>query len=143
MNRIRKIGDTYQVLITPSIVSDASIGLMYGNWTDADLKGFCIKAYDDLADAQCEALRLPDINWKRIVSSHVDFFKDIKQKVSNLLDKYNLIYEMKATIVQPDDLKNTLFDRVIKFGDRFSLSHHMNDIISIHGHQIYSSCPEY
>ena len=38
---------------------------------------------------------------------------------------------MKATIVQPDDLKNTLFDRVIKFGDRFSLSHHMNDIISI------------
>lgn len=131
MNRIRKINNIYQVLSTPNLPMAPGMEIISGNWEDAHLKGFCVKDYDNLSDAQMDAFSQSDIDWNKLVSMHIDFFHIIKKKITSILDAHRFIYEIDARLTTPDDLKNITFDRVIKFGSRFTLTYDMNDIINI------------
>jgi hypothetical protein len=131
MNRIRVINNTFQVLETPNLVYDGDMGLLVGGWNDPTLRGFCVKEFNTLEEAQCVAFRQSDINWYKLVSMHVDAYHLICKKVESVLAKHKFIYNIDKRLANPDDLKDITFDRVIKLGKRFSLTYDMNDIINI------------
>jgi hypothetical protein len=131
MNRIRKINNTYQVLLTPSYATELNMELMVGNWSDPHLKGFYVKEFSTLQEAQHEALKYGNIEWDKLVRIHIDFFHIIKKKIKKILDEYKFIYELDAHLTSPNELKDTMFDRVIQFGNRFSLTYDLNDIMMI------------
>ena len=131
MNRIRKINNIYQVLSTPNLPMAPGMEIISGNWEDAHLKGFCVKDYDNLSDAQMDAFSQADIDWHKLVGMHIDFYHMITKKIKSILDAHRFIYEIDTRLMTPDDLKNITFDRVIKFGSRFTLTYDMNDIVNI------------
>jgi hypothetical protein len=132
MNRIRKYADKFQVLITPTNHYDTQFEVLLGGWTDEYLRNFTILEFDTLAEAQCEAFKHPDIDWMRMVLYHKSAFHDIKKLISESLDKYNFIVDFVPQFMEPDHVKNSIFDRVMFHQDRFTLVYHMNDIISYH-----------
>jgi len=130
MNRIRKVGDIYQVLITPYMKVAPDVPLLIGNWDDENLRNYSIISYDNLGDAQCEAFNYPDIDWHRIALNHEHIFIRLKKTISDLLERYNFKVEFKADIMDGEILKNTMFNRVERDGERFNLRFAMNDLIS-------------
>lgn len=130
MNRIRKINDIYQVLITPDIRISPDSSLLIGNWEDESLRNYFVLQFDSLNDAQSEAYKFPDIDWYRMILNHEHIFKRLEHTIKTILDTNYLNVEFKPVLLDPETLKNTMFDRVIKGGDRFNLRYGMNDIIN-------------
>ena len=130
MNRIRKIDNNYQVLITPDIKLSPDSSLLIGNWEDESLRNYYILQFESLNDAQAEAYNYPDIDWYRISLNHQHIFQRLEQTLKYILNENDLSVEMKSTLMDPETFKNTIFDRVIKGGERFNLRYGMNDIIS-------------
>lgn len=131
MNRIRKVGNKYQVLITPERQLSPDNDLMMGNWEDKNLKGFYIIEFNDRQDAYYKASDYNDIQWGRIVSMHMDFYKQIGTDIKNILDNHNLSYNMNKKISTPEQLKNNMFNRVMNNGKRFTLLNDFNDVVTI------------
>lgn len=131
MNRIRKVGNIWQVLITPSYVSSPSMEIMLGNWTDEKLRGFQVIETDNQQDAMDIAFSLPDINWNKLVNIHVDAFQSLSKAIQRILKTHHVIADVYPKLQTPLSLKNTIFDRVLIKGGRFTLRHEANDIISI------------
>lgn len=134
MNRIRKIQDSYQVLITPVLIFNTSFELLLGNWPDKNLTGFEIKTFTSEETALCESFKYPDIDWHRLVL----LFKDEAEKCKNLSE----LSDFKMNIMTPEELKNMFFDRVLLFGDSFRLIYHMNDILTF-THEIKDKFTKY
>ena len=130
MNRIRKVGNTYQVLITPNIKIAPDQSLLLGNWEDESLRNYYVLQFETLNDAQCEAYKYPDINWYRMVQNHEHIFKRLEQTIRAILIENNYNVDFRANIMDPETLKNTMFDRVAKGGERFNLRYGLNDLIS-------------
>ncbi|AYV78341.1 MAG: hypothetical protein Edafosvirus10_16 [Edafosvirus sp.] len=131
MNRIRKWHNKWQVLITPTYVYSPSVELMLGNFTDENLRGYYIVEYNDLQSAQCEALKLPDIPWYKLISMHKDIYNQLCGIIRGIINKQHFIAEVDCSLMNTDTLKNTMFDRVMIGGNRFTLAYNMNDIIGI------------
>ena len=133
MNRIRRYGNKYQVLITPHHRFDSGFELMLGNWTDQHLKSYQIVTYNTMEDAMGKAFQYPDINWDQMVLWHRNIFSKlyeiIKYEIS--VNNFNDV-DLNPILQKPSDLKNLMFDRVMIYGDRFKLGYHMNDIITFH-----------
>ncbi len=132
MNRIREYNFRYQVLITPTMPYHTSFELMIGNWTDEHLRNYYILEFDNLGDAQCEAFKHPDLDWEKLVLMHQHSFYDLKKLIKEILDSHNFIGEIQPRIFSPEELKQTMFDRVMYYGKRFTLKFKMNDIIAFH-----------
>lgn len=135
MNRIRKYGNLFQVLITPTQVANAGFELLRGDmlsFDDSFLRNYSILSYDKLGDAQCEAFNFPDIDWDSMILLNNNAYIDIKNLIKGDLVKTNLIDRVtfKPHVMNSIELKNTMFDRVIISGNRFNLSYQLNDIIS-------------
>lgn len=130
MNRIRKIDNIYQVLITPDISMSPDSSLMLGCWTDEYLRNYSVVSFMTMNDAMTEALKYPDINWVRLVLNHQEIFKRLKFAIKNILDEKSFNVDYKPELMSPEKLKNIMFDRVIRGGDRFNLKSNFNDIIS-------------
>lgn len=130
MNRIRRVDDIFQVLITPYLKVAPDVPLLIGNWDDENLRNYSVISYESLNDAQCEAFNYPDIDWHRIVLSHEHIFIRLRDTIKDLLDQYDFKVEFKANIMDGEMLKNTIFNRVERDGERFNLRFAMNDIIS-------------
>jgi len=130
MNRIRKVDNTYQVLITPDIQMSPDSSLLLGNWADESLRNYYILQFESLNDAQCEAYNYPDIDWYKMSLNHQHIFVRLENSIKSILNEHNLNVEMKSTLMDPETLKNLMFDRVAKGGERFNLRYGMNDIIS-------------
>jgi hypothetical protein len=130
MNRIRKVDNKYQVLITPEykVVPDSVV--MIGNFTDENLRNYYIVEFDDLEEAQCEALKYNDIDWERFILNHVEIFKRLNMQLKSILDENSFFVECRPKLMNSEELKNTFMDRVINGGERFNLRHKLNDIIS-------------
>ena len=75
MNRIRKVDNMYQVLITPDIKISPDSALLIGNWSDESLRNFYVLQFESLNDAQAEAFKYPDIDWYKIVLNHKYIFE--------------------------------------------------------------------
>jgi Pyruvate-formate lyase len=132
MNRIRKIENIYQVLITPVQKYNAGFEILRGsfNVNDQYLTNYTIMEFSTLYEAQNEASKYPDLDWDSLVLLHQNVYIDLKKYIKNILDKNNFIYEYEPRISTSASLKNIIFDRVMKYGKRFVLSYNMNDIIS-------------
>lgn len=132
MNRIRKYGDKYQVLYTPTWPENPSFEIIMGNWTDEHLRGYYVRDFETLGDAQCEAFNYPDIPWDIMVTSYKNSFYDNKKIIRNILDQNKFIVEFEAKFMDQDMVKNAMFNRVLNSGKRFTLAYGMNDIVSYH-----------
>jgi hypothetical protein len=58
MNRIRKHGYKFEVLVTPFRKYDASMETILGGWRDENLGGYSIKTFNSLAEAQDEEINI-------------------------------------------------------------------------------------
>lgn len=132
MNRVRKHGNKFQVLITPHHIYHAGFELMLGNWTDTHLKNYRIETFDSWEDAMDRAYQYPDINWDQMILWHKDIFSKLHGIIKYELDVNNFKVEYEPKLLNPYQAKNLMFDRVMMFGNRFRLGYHMNDIISFH-----------
>lgn len=130
MNRIRKLGAVFQVLITPSIKVSPDSSIMVGNWEDDELQNFYVLEFPTLGNAKCEALKHPDIDWYRLVLNHKYIFQRLENTVRSVVNDQGMTVEFIPKLMSPETLKNTMFDRVMKDGDRFNLRYGASDIIS-------------
>jgi hypothetical protein len=105
--------------------------IMLGNWTDAKLRGFKVVEFPTMHEAMDLAYKYPDIDWNKLVSIHEDAFDTINKSVKSVLKKYNFIVELDSHLMDAEEIKNTMFDRVIKLGERYTMFYNANDVISI------------
>ena len=129
MNRIREYNGTFQVLITPDIKISPDTSLLIGNWADENLRNYYVLQYDTFNDAMAEALNYPDIDWYKMVLNHKYIFMRLDSTLKHIISEYNFNVEYKAQLLDPTTLKNVMFDRVMKGGERFNLRYGLNDII--------------
>lgn len=132
MNRIRKYKNYWQVLYTPCWIYSPSFEILRGFWDDDKLRNYYIREFETLSDAQCEAFKMPDIEWIRMVVMHKDAFHDLKDIIKKIIYGNNYIVDFEATFMDPDMAKESMFNRVMNNGRRFTLVNNMNDIISYH-----------
>jgi hypothetical protein len=130
MNRVRKIGDEYQVLLTPHQRFHSGIELMLGNWTDPHLENYYVETYKSWEDAMARAYNFPDINWDQLILYHKDIYSKLFEIIRYEIDVNNFDMTLKPILLNSHQVKNLMFDRVADFGKRFRLIYHMNDIIS-------------
>lgn len=130
MNRIRKYNDKWQVLITPTQHYNPQFEILLGGWTDENLRNFYIKEYSTLNDAQSEAFNHPDIDWMKMVLMYKSSYHELKNQIQNNLKKHNFVCDFIPQYMEPEQVKNSVFNRVMLHQDRFRLVYHMNDIIS-------------
>lgn len=131
MNRIRRVGDIYEVLVTPNITFDSDMELIAGNWTDPYLKGFYIKDFDNEQDAYYFSATMPDMDWMKLIRMNKDFKPIVHDKVEKILDSHGFTYNIETVLMTPVQLKNTIFDRVKNSGKRFTLASNLNDVLTV------------
>ncbi|ATZ80307.1 hypothetical protein BMW23_0249 [Bodo saltans virus] len=139
MNRLRKYNNSYQVLITPTHRFDAGFELILGNWDDDQLKGYKINEYSTFEDAIRIASQYPDINWDQMVLWHKDIYNKLYGVLRSELLSNNFDVDLDPKLLNSHQIKNVMFDRVAIYGNRFKLGYHMNDIISFHISNPYTS----
>lgn len=132
MNRIRETAEGYEVLTTPHRKYDVGFEFMLGSWTDEGLSGFKVYTYDNYADAECEALRHPDINWEQLHAFHKDQYNMFRSIVSKIVEHSAITCSVIPTLMTPIQIKNIMMDRVLKADttNSFRLAYDMNDIIT-------------
>lgn len=139
MNRIRKYDNIYQVLITPHQKYNVGFEFLLGSWTDEALMGFIVKEYDNLYEAECEAIQHPDINWEQLVEFHKDSYQFLKSQIQEIINRSNMAVELIPVLLTPEQVKNKMFERVIKGNvelrkdetlSGFRTVYDMNDIIN-------------
>lgn len=130
MNRIRESDSGYEVLLTPNIKFSPDSSLMVGNWEDEDLRNFEVIRTDHLLDAQNVAFGQPDIDWQKIILNHTHIYDRLRKLLKSIIDEQDMNVEFKPHLMSPNELKNTMMDRVQIGGDRFNLRHGANDMIS-------------
>lgn len=131
MNRIRRINNSYQVLITPGIKISPDSSLMFGLWADPSLRGYYVKTFESMNEAMCEAFKYPDIDWTRLVINHEHMFIRLRNLLTNII-KENVAdqLQIRSNLMSGEAFKNTMMDRVILYGSRFNLKEHFSDLIS-------------
>jgi hypothetical protein len=132
MNRIRKYKNKIQVLITPHHRFDPGFELMLGAWTDDHLRNYHIMEFIDMDDALGEAFNYPDIDWEKMVLFHKDIYVKLYKIIKSELQDNDFITEFEPQIMTANQIKETMFDRVMKLGKRFKLNYNLNDIIGYH-----------
>jgi len=132
MNRIRKYNDKYQVLVTPARVIDAGFEMMLGDWSDANLETYDVRTVATLQDALAISFDYPDISWTRFVLWHENDYRRLYQLVKRDIASHKYSVEMTSSLLSALQLKNTMFDRVSKYGTRFKTNEHVNDIITFY-----------
>jgi len=131
-NRVRKYSKgIYQVLISGKNMYD-SAGEMMGNWTDDKLRNYRIEEFSNEEDALAEAYEHPDINWESIIMYHKEVYMHLYKLIKSELEENEFIVEFEPKMMTAEELKNKMFDRVMQFGDRFSLTYNLNDVIGFH-----------
>jgi hypothetical protein len=140
MNRIRKYGNKYQVLVTPHHRFHSGFELMLGNWTDEHLKTYQVITFPTEEEAMKKAFQYPEINWDQMVLWHKHIFDKLNNVIKYEINVNNFDdVSLLPIILYPEHLKNMMFDRVMAHGNRFRLGYHMNDVISFHITHPYTS----
>lgn len=136
MNRIRETRSGYQVLTTPHMKFDADFEYMLGSWTDEGLSGFNVYTFESYSEAECEALKHPDIIWEKLTEFHRDQYHEFGALINDVLDHVKITVDLYPHLMKPSEVKNTMMNRVLKHQmsteeySSFRLAYDMNDIIS-------------
>ena len=86
--------------------------------------------YASLNDAQAEAYKYADIDWFRLIINHKYIYERLNETIRQILQENNFDVECIGHLMEPDEFKNKMFERVIRNGERFNLRWNFNDIIS-------------
>lgn len=128
MNRIRKINNTYQVLVNQNYTTNPSIELTLGSLTDEKLLNYEIVEFQSMQDALNLAYNMPDINFNKISSSCVDAYKRLNKLIQRYLKNMSITF--KSKLLNPNELKTITFDRISNLGNRFTFLYNFNDVIA-------------
>lgn len=128
MNRIRNINNKYEVLINNNYTTNPSIEVSLGELFNTQLRNYEIKIFDNLQDALNLAYNYPLLNFNKMHSDCVDNFKKLTYLINKVLKEQNV--NIKPKLLEPDEIKNMLFDRILQKGRRFTFYYNFNDIIS-------------
>lgn len=128
MNRIRNINNKYEVLINNNYTTNPSIEVSLGELFNTQLRNYEIKIFDNLQDALNLAYNYPPLNFNKMHSDCVDNFKKLTYLINKILKEQNV--NIKPKLLEPDEIKNMLFDRILQKGRRFTFYYNFNDIIS-------------
>ena len=98
------------------------------------MMGFHVLSFPSYDEAKCEALKHPDINWQQLSEYHKDNYLSLRNMISDLIAHTKIAVDFVPNLLTPDQIKNKMFDRVIKgqYGQNnsFRLVNDMNDIIN-------------
>ncbi|VBB18536.1 hypothetical protein YASMINEVIRUS_999 [Yasminevirus sp. GU-2018] len=139
MNRVRRVGNIYQCLISPHRKYDTGFEYLLGSWTDESMTGFEVRTYSSYTEAECEAIEMPDIDWDRLVEFHKESYLFLRDHLTKSLARIGIATDFKHYLATPIQAKNRMFDRVIKGNEAmieknittgFRTVYNMNDIIS-------------
>ena len=130
MNRIRQHKGSFQVIITPDIKISPDNALLIGNWADENLRNYYVLEFATFNDAMAEALNYPDIDWYKMILNHRYIYAQLEAILRSIIKDYNFNVEFIPLLVDAVTLKNVMFERVIRGGERFNLRYGLNDIIS-------------
>lgn len=122
MNRIREVHGGYQVLTTPHRKYDVGFEFMLGSWTDEGLLGFKVYEFDSYADAECEAMRHPDISWERLNEFHKDQYELFGNIISKILNHISITSNFYQNLMGAMEIKNTMMNRVLKIQKAMNVS---------------------
>jgi len=115
MNRVRNSNNFYQVLLTPDIndVSSPDSSTLIGSWFEPNLENFRVLQFTNRNDAIYEALKYPDINWRKIITDHEFIYKELKTMVETVLSAYPINVQVIPKLMSPCELKNNVFDAAL------------------------------
>jgi len=115
MNRVRNYNGIYQVLLTPDIndVSSPDSSTLVGSWFEPDLSNFSVLQFNTMNDAMYEALKYPDIDWKKIVTDHEYIYQELSTRLKTILNMYRINVQVIPQLMSPCILKNNIFDAAI------------------------------
>jgi hypothetical protein len=130
MNRIREKDGKSQVLVTPHNRFDNSFELILGNWSDQYLKNYSVVIFEDSEKAFEFSYTMPDLNWNKLILFNKDNFQQLYKIIQHhiIINEFNV--EFVAKMQTPEELKNTMFERIILKGERFRLQNDLNDIFA-------------
>ena len=133
MDRIRKYRGKFQVLHSPSQVSNAGFELLRGDmvsFDDSFLRNYSIATYGTLADALYDSYYYAPLDWDSLVLLNKSAFYDLQLLIKEDLNAFNINVQFEPKMMTPLELKETMFNRVMMYGSRFKASYQLNDIIS-------------
>ena len=132
MNRLRKISDKYEFLITPQLIYQTGFELMLGNWTDKNFGGFAIKEYTskNIQNIISTICQYPEINFDQLILFHKEIYNKLYELIIKDLEKINDQILLIPKLLNSYELRDNFFNRVKILGDDFRLLYHMTDIIS-------------
>lgn len=115
MNRVRYSNNFYQVLLTPDIndVSSPDSSTLIGSWFEPDLSNFSVIQFDNKNDAIYEALKYPNIDWRKIITDHEFIYKELTALVQKILSAYPINVQVMPKLLSPCELKNNVFDAAL------------------------------
>lgn len=128
MNRIRIYNNKFQVLITPTILPNASFEMIIDQWYDENFIHFYIKEYEIQAEAMCEALNYPDIDWYKLVNIHRENYNMYNKMIREIVEKNKMVVEIESILIEPNILKHLVFDKVMQ--SDYDLKYGLHEIIS-------------
>jgi hypothetical protein len=102
-----------------------------GGWTDARLKGFYVKEFDNLEDAQIEAYKYPNLDWSYLVALQSSSYEKLNGIMKEFLGSLDIVHEYEPKQLNAAEAKDIMFNRVKKYGERFTLSYNFNDLITL------------
>lgn len=134
MNRIRVIdSNNIQVLTTPlNRRFDAGFEYLLNSWSEAHLKTYIVKTYDNMDSALEEAFKYPNISWDTLVLMHKDQFIELKNLVETVIEENKMICDITPMLMTPKQVKYMMFDRILRGGIVFKLSWLMNNVFGYH-----------
>lgn len=115
MNRVRNFNGVYQVLLTPDIndVSSPDSSTLIGSWFEPDLRNFNVLEFGNMNDAIYEALKYPDIDWRKIIGDHEYIYKELSTLLQTILASYPINVQVIPHLLSPCQLKNNVFTAAI------------------------------
>lgn len=118
MNRVRSVNHRegiYQVLLTPDIndVTSPDSSTLIGSWFEPNLRNFSVRQYNNRNDAIYEALKYPDINWRKIISDHQFIYNELTTLIQTIFANYPINVQVIPKLLTPCELKNNVFDAAI------------------------------
>lgn len=130
MNRLRKLNNKYEVLITPHLLYQTGLELMLGNWMDKNFDGFAIEKYDDINSAAERLCNYPELNFDQLVLYHKEIYNKLYELVLLELENINEKIVLEPILKNSKTLRDNFFERIKILGNDFRLLYHMTDIIS-------------
>ena len=126
MNRIQEFNGQFQVLISGTTED------FLGRLSRFSVSNTYLENYNTLEEAQIKSFSLPDLNWFTIVNYHKHEYKRLTNDIKEIINTENITILFENKLKTPEELKESVFNRLNHYKNEFILDDNINDIISFH-----------